>query len=124
MAGRPMDLPRGVEIFRNSLRIRFTWTRLRRVIAETDWTSANVKRIAITRLATILDAAIREGLLTKNPAALIELPKRSRIEIDPFTLAEANTIVNKMYEHKHWPSLIYGALREDKNRAGPVCASE
>lgn len=49
---------------------------LRRVIAETDWTSADVKRNAITRLATILAAATREGLLTKNPAALIELPKR------------------------------------------------
>ncbi len=26
MAGKPMDLPKGVEIFRNSLCIRFTWT--------------------------------------------------------------------------------------------------
>lgn len=208
MAGKPMGLPRGVEIFRNSLRIRFTWdgirrcetlpypptqkgikaasnlrdqvtslnklglldqdkyaelfpssqaavggkptfgeyaqlwldsreitqgthnnyksalnlywvprlalvridlittTLLRRVISDSEWTSANVKRNAITRLSTILAAATREGLLAKNPAEVIELPKRSRKEIDPFTLAEANTIIDKLYEHKHWPSLI------------------
>lgn len=69
-----------------------TTTLLRRVITETEWTSANVKRNAITRLSTILAAATREGLLTKNLAEVIELPKRSRKEIGPFTLAEANTI--------------------------------
>ena len=107
MAGKPMDLPKGVEIFRNSLRTRFTWTLLRRVIAETDWTSANVKRNAITRLATILDAATREGLLTKNPAVLVELPKRSRKEIDPFTLAEANTIIRQTSDpHKQWVPVL------------------
>lgn len=30
MAGKPMDLPRGVEVFRGSLRIRFTWDGVRR----------------------------------------------------------------------------------------------
>jgi len=89
-----------------------TTTLLRRVITETEWTSANVKRNAITRLSTILAAATREGLLTKNPAEVIELPKRSRKEIAPFTLAEANTIIDKLYEHKYWPSLIYAALFE------------
>ena len=85
---------------------------LRRVIIETEWTSANVKRNAITRLSTILAAATREGLLVKNPAELIELPKRSKKEIDPFSLAEANSIIDKLYQHKHWPSLIYAALFE------------
>lgn len=214
MAGKPMDLPRGIEVFRGSLRIRFTWdgirrcetlpfpatqkgvkaasvlrdqvtslnrlglldqdkyaelfpgsqtvvggkptfgeyaqlwldsreitqgthnnyksalnlywvprlamvrldlittTLIRRIITETEWTSANVKRNAITRLSTILAAAAREGLLTKNPAEVIELPKRSKKEIDPFTLDEANTIIAKLYEHKHWPSRIYAALFE------------
>lgn len=30
MAGKPMDLPRGVEVFRGSLRLRFTWDGVRR----------------------------------------------------------------------------------------------
>lgn len=66
-----------------------------------------MKRNAITRLATILDAATREGLLTKNPAVLVELPKRSRKEIDPFTLAEANTIIRQTSDlHKQWAPVL------------------
>ncbi len=89
-----------------------TTTLLLRIIADTEWTSANVKRNAITRLTTILGEATREGLLIKKPAEMIELPKRSRKEIAPFTLAEANTIIDKLYQHKQWPRLIYAALFE------------
>lgn len=214
MARKPMDLPRGVEIFRNSLRIRFTWggirrcetlpypptqkgiqaasqlrdqvvsfnrlglldqdkyaelfpgsqtvagskpsfgeyaqlwldsreitpgtrqnyksalnlywmptlaltqvdlistTTIRRIITSTEWHSPGVKRNALIRLSTILSAALKEGLITKNPAAAVELPKRSRKEIDPFTLDEANQIVEKLYQHAHWPSQIYAAFFE------------
>ena len=214
MAGKPMDLPRGVEIFRGSLRIRFTWdgirrsetlpypptqkgikaasllrdqvvslnklglldqdkyaelfpgsqtvaggkptfgeyaqlwldsreitagtrlnyksalnlywmphlalvridllttTLLRRIVTAIPWTSPNVKRNAITRLSTIIEDAVREGLLNKNPAALLDMPKRSKKEIDPFTLEEANAIIARLYQHKHWPSLIYAAFFE------------
>ncbi len=214
MARKPMDLPRGVEIFRNSLRIRFTWggirrcetlpypptqkgiqaasqlrdqvvsfnrlglldqdkyaelfpgsqtvagskpsfgeyaqlwldsreitpgtrqnyksalnlywmpplaltqvdlistTTIRRIITNTEWHSPGVKRNALIRLSTILGAALKEGLITKNPAAAVELPKRSRKEIDPFTLDEANQIVERLYQHAHWPSQIYAAFFE------------
>ncbi len=66
----------------------------------------------MTRLATLLGAATREGLLIKKPAEMIELPKRSRKEIAPFTLAEANNIIDRLYQHEHWPSLIYAPLFE------------
>ncbi|WP_426427343.1 tyrosine-type recombinase/integrase [Pseudomonas palmensis] len=214
MARKPMDLPRGVEVFRNSLRIRFTWggirrcetlpypptqkgiqaasqlrdqvvsfnrlglldqdkyaelfpgsqtvagskpsfgeyaqlwldsreitsgtrqnyksalnlywmpalaltqvdlistTTIRRIITSTEWHSPGVKRNALIRLSTILGAALKEGLITKNPASAVELPKRSRKEIDPFTLDEANQIVEKLYQHAHWPSQIYAAFFE------------
>ena len=89
-----------------------TTTLLRRIVASIPWSSPNVKRNAITRLCTILEDAVREGLLTRNPAALLDLPKRSKKEIDPFTLDEANAIIARLYEHKHWPSLIYAAFFE------------
>ncbi|GLO12287.1 hypothetical protein PPUJ20028_08680 [Pseudomonas putida] len=50
--------------------------------------------------------------MSKNPAELVELPGRPKKEIDPFTQAQANTIINTLYQHKHWPSLIYAALYE------------
>ncbi|NWD78008.1 hypothetical protein HX890_28205 [Pseudomonas gingeri] len=71
-----------------------------------------MKRNAISKLSTILNSAVSEELIPKNPAAILELPKRSKKEIDPFTLGEANQIIAKMYEHEHWPSTIYAAFFE------------
>lgn len=213
MAGKPVDLPTGVEIFRNSLRVRFTWngrrhsetlqfpvtpkgiqaasrlrakvvglikmglmddatyaehfptsskasdvnsfggyaqlwldsrgmtkgtrnnylsalnlywqphlaktrldlittTLLRQIITETEWSSPAVKRNAIVRLSTVLKSAVSDGLLAKNPAEAIELPRRSRKEVDPFTQDEADSIIAAMYARDHWPTSIYAALYE------------
>lgn len=89
-----------------------TTTLLRRTMAGTKWSSPAVKRNALVKLSTALKSAVSEELLAKNPAAPLELPKRSRKEIDPFTLEEANTIIEKMYQHDHWPSTIYAAFFE------------
>ncbi|MFV3388398.1 tyrosine-type recombinase/integrase [Pseudomonas sp. NY15364] len=214
MAGKPVDMPTGVEIFRNSIRIRFTWngrrcsetlpypvtqkgiaaasklrdqvvsliklglmddakyaelfpgsalpaggtpgfgeyaqlwldsreitsgtrlnyksalniywmphlaltridlitpTLLRRIVAGTEWTSPGVKRNAIVKLAAIMRSAVGDGLLQKNPAESMELPKRAKKEVDPFELAEAERIIDRLYQTEHWPSLIYAALFE------------
>lgn len=214
MAGKPMDLPRGVEVFRNSLRIRFTWdgirrcetlpypptqkgikaasqlrdqvvsfnklglldqdkyaelfpgsqtvagskptfgeyaqlwldsreitpgtynnyksalnnywmlhfamvrvdlittTQVRKVVSSITWRSPGVKRNALVKLSTILRSAVIDGLISRNPADALQLPKRTKKEIDPFTLEEANQITARLYEHPHWPSQIYAAFFE------------
>ncbi|UVM64465.1 site-specific integrase [Pseudomonas sp. B21-009] len=214
MAGKPMDLPRGVEVFRNSLRIRFTWdgirrcetlpypptqkgikaasqlrdqvvsfnklglldqdkyaelfpgsqtvagskptfgeyaqlwldsreitpgtynnyksalnnywmlhfamvrvdlittTQVRKVVSSITWRSPGVKRNALVKLSTILRSAVIDGLISRNPAEALQLPKRTKKEIDPFTLEEANQITTRLYEHPHWPSQIYAAFFE------------
>lgn len=89
-----------------------TTTALRRILSATEWTSPGVKRNAIVRISTILKAAVADGLIEKNPAEPLELPRRARKEIDPFTLEEANRIIEKLYETAHWPSSIYAALFE------------
>ena len=89
-----------------------TTTLLRRTMASIKWSSPAVKRNALVKLSTILKSAVSEELMAKNPAAPLELPKRSRKEIDPFTLEEANTIIEKLYQHDHWPSTIYAAFFE------------
>ena len=89
-----------------------TTTLLRRIITVTDWTSPGVKRNALVRLTTILKSAVADGLITKNPAEPLELPRRTKKEVDPFTLGEADQIINRLYHTSHWPSLIYAALFE------------
>jgi integrase len=89
-----------------------TPTLLRRIVAGTEWTSSGVKRNAIVKLAAIMRSAVGDGLLQKNPAEALELPKRAKKEVDPFELAEAERIIDRLYQTEHWPSLIYAALFE------------
>ncbi|WP_237143009.1 MULTISPECIES: tyrosine-type recombinase/integrase [Pseudomonas] len=85
---------------------------LRRIIGDIEWFSPDVKRNALVRLRTILEAAVKEGLIAKNPAELLDVPKRKKKEPDPFTLAEANLIVDHLYQVEHWPSSIFAAFFE------------
>lgn len=85
---------------------------LRRTIGKISWPSPGVKRNAITKLKTILEDAVREGLLDKNPAELLDMPKRSVPDPDPMTLDEANRIIASLYAAEHWPSHIYAAFFE------------
>lgn len=85
---------------------------LRRIIGEIEWSSPGVKRNAMVRLSTILDDAAREELIGKNPAELLDAPKRSKNEPDPFSLDEANAIIAELYNTDHWPSGIYAAFFE------------
>lgn len=89
-----------------------TPTLLRRIVAGTEWTSSGVKRNAIVKLAAIMRSAVGDGLLQKNPAEAMELPKRTKKEVDPFQLSEAERIIDRLYQTEHWPSLIYAALFE------------
>lgn len=85
---------------------------LRRIVSAIEWHSQDVKRNALVRLSTILDAAVKEGLIAKNPAELLDIPKRKKKEPDPLTLDEANQIIAHLYAGEHWPSHIYAAFFE------------
>ena len=89
-----------------------TTTLLRRVIAGTEWTSPGVKRNAIVKLAAITRSAVADGLIQKDPAEPLELPRKTRKEVDPFTMGDADRIIERLYQIGHWPSLIYAALFE------------
>lgn len=89
-----------------------TTTVIRRIITKTKWSSTGVKRNAIVRLSAVLNSAVADGLIDKNPAEAIELPRKNRKEVDPFTQEEADRIIEAMYARKHWPSSIYAALYE------------
>jgi integrase len=89
-----------------------TATLIRRIIAGTKWTSSGVRRNDLVKISTILKAAVADGLTERNQAESLELPKRSRKEINPFTLDEANRIIEYLYQREHWPSTIYAAFYE------------
>lgn len=89
-----------------------TTTGLRRIISSIQWSTPGVRRNALVRLRTILDAAVKEEIIAKNPADVLDVPKRKKKEPDPLSLDEANSIIAYMYAYDHWPSTIYAAFFE------------
>lgn len=89
-----------------------TVERLQKIIRQTEWVSPQVQRAAIHKLRTVLNGAVRQGRLASNPANLLELPKRAKKIIDPFTQEEADRIIAHLYATEHWPSGIYAAFYE------------
>jgi integrase len=70
---------------------------LRRVIGQTQWDSPTIKRTAISRVSALFKAAVRDEVIERNPATAIQLPGRTKKQIDPFTVAEADAIIEWMY---------------------------
>lgn len=71
---------------------------LRRIVADTEWTSATTKRAALVRIRSVMASAVEDGWLEKNPACGIDLPRKNKREIDPFTREEAERIIKHLYE--------------------------
>lgn len=91
---------------------QITPTLLRRIISSIEWTSPGVKRNAMFKLSTILDSAVKDGLIKKNPMAPLEKPRVSKKLVDPFTRDEAERIIQHLYATLGKYSRIYAALYE------------
>lgn len=89
-----------------------TVDRLREVVADHKWASPGTKRTALQKLSTVLESAVREGRISSNPVKALDLPKKTKKKIDPFSQAEADRIIAHLYRLDHWPSQIYGAYFE------------
>lgn len=85
---------------------------MRRLISEIEWVSPGVKRRAMGMLSTILASVVSDGLLAKNPMAGLDLPKAGQKKVDPFTVEEANQIIEYLYLNKTWATSIMGAYFE------------
>lgn len=91
---------------------QITPMRLRKVITETDWPSPSAKRAAIQRLGAVLRSAVRDELIPRNPVDSIELPKKPKKVVDPFTKDEADNIIAWLYENLKWQSKVYACYFE------------
>ena len=85
---------------------------LRKIIAETTWTSDNVKRNAMSRLSTILESIVDDGLLPENPMGNMKQPKYIKKDVDPFTREESEKIIESFYNEASPDMQLYGAYFE------------
>lgn len=91
---------------------KITSMKLRQIITETEWKSTTTKRSAIQRLGAILRSAVRDELIPRNPVDSIELPRKTKKQVDPFTQEEADQIIGWLYGNLKWQSLIYAPYFE------------
>ncbi|KOY02222.1 tyrosine-type recombinase/integrase [Pseudomonas nunensis] len=85
---------------------------LRKIVGDIEWKSPGVKRSAIQRLTTVFGTAVKDGLINRNPVESIELPTKTRKPIDPFTVAEADAIIDHLYKTLTHSMRIYAAYFE------------
>lgn len=85
---------------------------LRKIVGDTAWKSPGVKRSAIQRLGTMMETAVLDGLISRNPVSSIELPARTKKQVDPFTVDEADTIIAHLYQKLSGSMRIYAAYFE------------
>ena len=70
---------------------------LRKIISQTTWETPSVKREAISRVASLLKAAVHDELIDRSPATPIKLPKKVKKQVKPFSVEEAEAIIQWMY---------------------------
>ncbi|WP_349573063.1 tyrosine-type recombinase/integrase [Azotobacter salinestris] len=91
---------------------QITSMKLRKIITDTEWKSPSAKRNALLRLGSVLKSAVRDELIPRNPVDSIELPRRNKKAVDPFTREEADQIIAWLYENLKWQSQIYACYFE------------
>ena len=76
--------------------------------------SSRTVRLTHSVLRSALEQAVRWGLLARNPAALVDLPRRERREMRAFSPAEASRFLEAAQENRWyalWMLLVTAGLR-------------
>jgi integrase len=89
-----------------------TSLKLRKIVQSITWPSMSDRRFAVNTLSGILKAAIVDELIGKNPAAAIPKVKVQKPEVDPYTQAEADQVIEHLYATLQGKLRIYAAYFE------------
>ena len=85
---------------------------MRKLLAELPWTTSQVKSSCMSKIRTIFNSAVNDGLILKNPMSGLDLPKKPNKSINPFTQEEADKVIQHLYNQEEWQMQIYGAYFE------------
>ncbi|WP_223472855.1 MULTISPECIES: tyrosine-type recombinase/integrase [unclassified Pseudomonas] len=85
---------------------------MRKIVNDIDWPSPVRRRDAVRLVTTILTQAVRDELITRNPANSIAPTRVPKRDLDPFTRAEADLVIAKLYELTSGLQQIYACFFE------------
>ncbi|UVL33300.1 site-specific integrase [Pseudomonas sp. B21-041] len=85
---------------------------MRKVVNSIEWTSPVRRKNAIRLVTTIFTQAVRDELISRNPAASIPPTRVTKRDLDPFTRPEADLMIAKLYELTSGLQQIYAIFFE------------
>lgn len=85
---------------------------LRRVVSGTAWKSSTVKRAAIAIAKRMFKQAVFDEAVDRSPAEAIQLPQKNRKAVEPFSVEEAEVLLEWMRSNLSRCNQIYTAFFE------------
>lgn len=85
---------------------------LRKLIAAIAWDSPGVRRNATDKLSSVLQTAVMDGHIARNPCLSIPRAKLAKRPVDPFEREEAERVIADLYGYLAGPTRMYGAYFE------------
>jgi integrase len=85
---------------------------MRKVVNDIKWTSPSRRKGAVRLIVSIFKQAVTEELILRNPTVSIPVTRVTKRELDPFTRAEADLLIAKLYEVTSGLQTVYAAFFE------------
>ncbi|KAF1004379.1 MAG: putative defective protein IntQ [Pseudomonas sp.] len=85
---------------------------IRKAVAAIEWESPGVRRNACDKLSSVMQAAVLDGYIARNPCLSVSKVKLAKRQVDPFERDEAERIIADLYQHLQGPTRIYAAYFE------------
>ncbi|MBD8791177.1 tyrosine-type recombinase/integrase [Pseudomonas syringae] len=85
---------------------------LRKITTDIDWPSPSRRKTALMLLTSLFAQAVKDELISRNPALSVPMPRVAKRDIDPFTRQEADLMIAKLYELTSGLQTIYAAYFE------------
>ena len=85
---------------------------MRKIVNGIEWTSPVRRKNAVRLVTSLFNQAISDELIQRNPARSIPTTRVVKRELDPFSRAEADAVIAKLYEVTSGLQTIYACFFE------------
>ena len=85
---------------------------MRKIVNGIEWTSPVRRKNAVRLVTSLFNQAISDELIQRNPARSIPATRVVKRELDPFSRAEADAVIAKLYEVTSGLQTIYACFFE------------
>lgn len=85
---------------------------MRKIVNGIEWTSPVRRKNAVRLVTSLFNQAVSDELIQRNPARSIPATRVVKRELDPFSRAEADAVIAKLYEVTSGLQAIYACFFE------------